>query len=120
MPYCPKCGNHYYEGTEVCSCGQQLAKPNNDIGVKSTSIRIFHQEKSCPYCRATGKIEAGVGGKATIICPICHGLRYNLIPQDWITCEECQGDGVSIYSSLSTGREPCPQCKGSGWKNRSL
>jgi DnaJ-class molecular chaperone len=76
------------------------------------------QEKTreCPYCNSTGKVEGAISGPATVTCPVCNGRRYNMIPGDWLKCEECGGTGeFSFGSEEATFRKPCPECKGKGW-----
>jgi DNA-directed RNA polymerase subunit M/transcription elongation factor TFIIS len=120
MPYCPKCGNHYYPNTRICStCGETLsgqAEKRLDIDSEHKSVRKQEKDKRCPYCNSTGRVEGPVAGDVSVACPVCRGRRYNLIPEDWIWCKECNGSGEFIYGSgLASVRKPCPDCKGTGW-----
>ena len=117
MPYCPNCGNHYYEGTKICECGQLLGKQDVETAAKSTPKSKFHLEKPCRFCHTIGKIEEPIDGKFSITCPVCGGRRYNLIPEDWVPCGECLGSGEFAHGSgAAIVRKPCLECKGIGWK----
>jgi hypothetical protein len=120
MPYCPKCGNHYYVGTSSCStCGESLteeAKKTGDSGGEHKTVRKQERDKRCPYCNSTGKVDGPIGGDIIVTCPVCRGKRYNLIPEDWIWCKECNGTGEFTFGSGTAAvRKPCPECKGTGW-----
>jgi DnaJ-class molecular chaperone len=119
MPYCSSCGSHYYEGTLVCSCGKTLVgqgKTTEASKGQSKKERKQERDKICPYCNGKGNVVGPFGGEITITCPVCRGRRYNLIPEDWLKCNECQASGEFTYGSgIASVRKPCPECKGTGW-----
>jgi hypothetical protein len=118
MPYCPKCGNHYYVGTHSCSaCGQLLVEQPNRTGGETKKSK---RDKLCPYCNATGRVDGRMGGPSTIPCPVCNGRRYNFISEDWLKCSECGGTGQFTFGAgIAYTRKPCPDCKGTGWAESS-
>jgi hypothetical protein len=73
-------------------------------------------DKRCPYCRGTGKVDATASGIKIITCPVCKGRKYNFIPENSQICKECFGVGEYIAANTAAYiRNPCPQCKGTGW-----
>jgi DnaJ-class molecular chaperone len=119
MPYCSSCGNYYYEGTLTCNCGKSLKRKINISGVgdESKIAHVQKKDKLCPYCNGKGNIDGPVNGSVTVTCSVCKGRRYNLIPEDWQKCNECNGVGEFIYGmGIGKVRKPCPNCQGTGWK----
>ncbi len=123
MPYCPKCGRFFYTGTRSCStCGEllegQMEKRRDAAGGYKT-VNKQEKDRRCPYCQGTGKVEGPIEGELIVTCPVCRGRRYNLIPQYWLWCKECDGKGEYIFgNNAARFRNPCPECKGTGWVER--
>jgi DnaJ-class molecular chaperone len=120
MPYCPKCGNQYYAGSQSCStCGQPLAEQaeyTENRRIEPETVRHQERDKPCPYCHGTGKVDGPIGGEIMVTCPVCKGRRYNLIPEDWLKCSECGATGEFTYGAgMAYTRKPCHECKGTGW-----
>lgn len=122
MPYCSNCGNYYYEGTLTCSCGKSLKAPKTncrDVGGESKPVRKQERDKLCPYCNGKGNVDGPIDGSLTVTCSVCKGRRYNLIPEDWGKCTECNGIGEFTYGvGIGKVRKPCPNCQGTGWKEQ--
>ena len=122
MPYCSKCGRFYYVTSRSCStCGElflEQVEKAGDTGSRFQSARRPERDKRCPYCNSTGKVDGPAGGEITVTCPVCRGKRYNLIPENWLWCKECDGTGEYIYGNgVAKFRKPCLDCKGTGWMN---
>ena len=120
MVYCPNCGERVRATDRFCGrCGHSLSHHEGGDRLvppspKNKSVQDI--KRPCPVCRQTeGTDPRGFGFSN---CPVCHGSRFNLVPQNMPECRNFGGTGIIQSEGFRVFGDSdgiCEICGGTGY-----
>jgi hypothetical protein len=115
MAYCPKCRKQVGANDRFCTnCGSKLPRYTGDDKVASPPKEKPLVRRRCPPCKDTDGADPRGFGFSN--CPVCHGRKYNLLPENMPQCINCGGTGI-IQSDgpIGDSDQICGICGGKGY-----
>lgn len=120
MAYCPNCGDQVKMTDRFCRrCGHSLSHHNGGdrlVPPPPGNTNVQNVKRTCPVCKNTGGIDPRKFGFSS--CPVCHGNRFNVVPQNMPACRNCGGTGIIQSEGLRIFGDSdriCEICGGTGY-----
>ena len=118
MAFCPYCGDIVVNTDAFCrKCGHELAMSTRVAPIFPVGDSSYvNVKKTCTVCKHSGGTDPRGFGFSR--CPVCHGRRFNLIPQNTPGCRSCGGTGIIPFGGLNilgSLDRVCEICGGTGY-----
>lgn len=120
MAYCPNCGEQVRATDIFCRrCRYSLSHHNGDdrlVPPSRGNTNVPNVKRTCPICRQTEGTDPRKFGFSN--CPVCHGRRFNLVPQNMPECRNCGGEGIirsKGFRIFGDSDRICEICEGTGY-----